>query len=69
MDKSFLKTADEVLAHFNVDPANGLTNAQVEANRKEFGTNGKSNTKTITETLFILYFQSCHQKSLLLYGK
>eukprot|EP00002_Diphylleia_rotans_P015085 TRINITY_DN291_c0_g1_i3.p1 TRINITY_DN291_c0_g1~~TRINITY_DN291_c0_g1_i3.p1 ORF type:complete len:1007 (-),score=269.67 TRINITY_DN291_c0_g1_i3:612-3632(-) len=36
---SYLKTADEVLKYFNVNPATGLSDAKIAENRKKYGLN------------------------------
>eukprot|EP00003_Mantamonas_plastica_P004077 TRINITY_DN1319_c1_g1_i1.p1 TRINITY_DN1319_c1_g1~~TRINITY_DN1319_c1_g1_i1.p1 ORF type:complete len:153 (-),score=1.03 TRINITY_DN1319_c1_g1_i1:189-647(-) len=42
LPNAHVKTVEEVLAHFDVDPEAGLTSEQVEASRKLNGSNGKA---------------------------
>jgi hypothetical protein len=41
MQNAFIKTPEQVLAHFKVDKKTGLDKKQVEQNSLEFGKNGK----------------------------
>ena len=40
MDASWTHAPDEVLAHFDVNPEQGLSDAQVTKNREIYGKNG-----------------------------
>jgi hypothetical protein len=40
MDSAHVKTTEEVLEHFQVDPTKGLTSAQVGQRQKTYGKNG-----------------------------
>lgn len=40
MDRAYLSSPQEVLAHFRVDQERGLSSEQVEKNRLAYGSNG-----------------------------
>jgi hypothetical protein len=42
MEQSYVRPVSEVLKHFNVTEANGLSSAQVIESRKRYGSNCKS---------------------------
>ena len=41
MEDGFMKTADECVGYFGVDAERGLSQRQVEENRKKYGPNGE----------------------------
>ena len=41
MEDGFMKTADECVGYFGVDAERGLSQRQVEDNRKKYGPNGE----------------------------
>lgn len=42
MEDGHVKTVDEVINYFNVDPDKGLSPDQVKRNQEKYGLNGKS---------------------------
>jgi Ca2+ transporting ATPase len=41
MERSFLSSSEDVLAHFGVDRKTGLSNEQVLKSRQTYGSNGE----------------------------
>ena len=44
MEDAFMKSADECVGYFGVDAERGLSQRQVEDNRKKYGPNGELKT-------------------------